>query len=171
MNELLNDERLTTADLVNPPRTTATSNGLPGPDGYEDGKYQPSDPVPSDRLPSSIVPTNSLLDERSAQSIAVANQQVTNQPQQNNPLFPQDELQTFRTNWDQVQTSFVDEPRAAVEHADSLVANVVKRIAEQFASEREQLEKQWDRGENVNTEDLRQALKRYRAFFDRLLTV
>ena len=46
---------------------------------------------------------------------------------------------------------------------------VVGRIAEQFASEREQLEKQWDRGEDVNTEDLRQAIKRYRAFFDRLL--
>jgi hypothetical protein len=86
-----------------------------------------------------------------------------------NPLFPQDELQDFRLRWDQVQTSFVDEPRAAVEQADSLVASVVKRIAEQFAAEREQLEMQWDRGENVNTEDLRQALKRYRAFFDRLL--
>jgi hypothetical protein len=41
----------------------------------------------------------------------------------------------------------------------------------QFATERERLEKQWDRSENVNTEDLRQAFKRYRAFFDRLLTV
>jgi hypothetical protein len=47
----------------------------------------------------------------------------------------------------------------------------VKRIAEQFATEREQLEKQWGRGEDVDTEDLRQAFKRYRAFFDRLLTV
>lgn len=67
-----------------------------------------------------------------------------------------------------MQTSFVDEPRAAVEKADSLVASVVKRIAEQFATEREQLETQWDRGEDVDTEDLRQAFKRYRAFFDRL---
>jgi hypothetical protein len=56
-----------------------------------------------------------------------------------------------------------------VEHADSLVANVVQRIAEQFAAERALLEKQWDRGEAVDTEDLRQAFKRYRAFFDRLL--
>jgi hypothetical protein len=101
---------------------------------------------------------------RNGQPAAAANEQA-----QQNPLFPQDELQNFRSRWDQVQTSFVDEPRAAVEQADSLVANVVKRIAEQFAVEREQLEKQWDRGENVNTEDLRQALKRYRAFFDRLL--
>ena len=91
--------------------------------------------------------------------------------QQPNPLFPEDELSNFRSSWDQVQTSFVDEPRAAVERADGLVANVVRRIAEQFASERQQLEKHWDCGESVNIEDLRQAFKRYRAFFDRLLTV
>ena len=59
---------------------------------------------------------------------------------------------------------------AAVEQADGLVANVVQRIAEQFASEREKLEGQWSKGDNVNTEDLRQALRRYRAFFDRLLS-
>jgi hypothetical protein len=86
------------------------------------------------------------------------------------PLFPDEELHGLRAQWDQAQTSFVDEPRKAVEQADSLVANVVKRIAEQFANERAQLEKQWDRGDNVSTEDLRQALKRYRSFFDRLLT-
>jgi len=86
------------------------------------------------------------------------------------PLFPADELQSFRTQWDRVQVSFVDEPRQAVQQADSLVANVVKRIAEQFAEERERLEKQWDRGDNVSTEDLRQGLRRYRALFDRLLS-
>jgi hypothetical protein len=86
------------------------------------------------------------------------------------PLFPDDELHNLRAQWDQAQTSFVDEPRKAVEQADSLVANVVKRIAEQFANERAQLEKQWDSGDDVSTEDLRQALKRYRSFFDRLLT-
>jgi hypothetical protein len=86
------------------------------------------------------------------------------------PLFPDDELHNFRARWDQAQTSFVDEPRQAVEQADRLVANVVQRIAEQFANERGQLEKQWDSGDNVSTEDLRQALKRYRSFFDRLLT-
>ena len=161
MNELLNDERLTTADLVNPPRSTATSTGLPGPDGYEEDRN-----LSSDNVPTASIPTNSLLDERKPQPVAVSSQAA-----QSNALFPDDELKNFRSHWDQVQTSFVDEPRTAVEQADSLVANVVQRIAEQFASEREQLEKQWDCGENVNTEDLRQALKRYRAFFDRLLTV
>jgi len=84
-------------------------------------------------------------------------------------LFPGSELNEFRARWDKAQIGFVDEPRAAVEQADSLVATIVKRIAEQFAAERAELEHQWDRGENVSTEDLRQALRRYRSFFDRLL--
>jgi uncharacterized protein YktB (UPF0637 family) len=85
-------------------------------------------------------------------------------------LFDQDELRDFRGRWDQVQTSFVDEPRKAVEQADTLVATIVKRIADQFAEEREKLEQQWHHGNDVSTEDLRQGLKRYRAFFDRLLS-
>jgi hypothetical protein len=58
-----------------------------------------------------------------------------------------------------VQTSFVDEPREAVEQADSLVANVVKRIAEQFANERGKLEGQWASGDDVNTEALPRILR------------
>jgi hypothetical protein len=178
MNELLNDERLTTADLVNPPRTTTPSNGIPGPDGYEDGRYEDGRGLSADRISTNgvaleSVPSDRVLEERNPRTFAVTDKAipVTNLVAQTNALFPQDELQSFRSSWDTVQTSFVDEPRAAVEQADSLVANVVKRIAEQFASEREQLEKQWDRGEDVNTEDLRQAIKRYRAFFDRLLAL
>ena len=86
-------------------------------------------------------------------------------------LFDEEELRDFRARWDQVQTSFVDEPRHAVEQADALVATVVKRISDQFAEERANLEKQGGRGQNVSTEDLRQNFRRYRAFFDRLLGV
>ena len=68
-----------------------------------------------------------------------------------------------------LQTGFVDEPRRTVEDADKLVAAVMQRLAEGFANERSGLEKQWDRGDNVSTEDLRVALQRYRSFFDRLL--
>jgi hypothetical protein len=88
---------------------------------------------------------------------------------QNGALLVETELAGFRTKWDEVQTSFVDEPREAVSQADALVASVMQRIVEQSASEREKMEKQWDRGEDVSTEDLRQALRRYRSFFDRLL--
>ena len=68
-----------------------------------------------------------------------------------------------------IQTGFVDEPRQTVEQADELVAQVMQRLAEGFAAERERLEQQWGRGEDVSTEDLRIALQRYRSFFQRLL--
>ncbi|HEY8670197.1 MAG TPA: hypothetical protein VIL63_05110 [Terriglobales bacterium] len=86
-------------------------------------------------------------------------------------LFPSSELEQLRGRWKEVQTGFVDEPRKAVEQADVLVASAMKRLAEVFAEERSKLEKQWDRGDSVSTEDLRVALQRYRTFFDRLLSV
>jgi hypothetical protein len=87
------------------------------------------------------------------------------------PLFPNNEIAKLRDRWNGVQTAFVDEPRRAVEEADGLVASAMKRLAEVFAEERSNLEKQWDRGDQVSTEDLRIALQRYRAFFQRLLSI
>ena len=87
------------------------------------------------------------------------------------PLFTADEASGLRDRWDAIQTSFVDEPRQAVEQADSLVATAMKRLAEIFADERAGLEGQWDRGDDVSTEDLRLALQRYRSFFTRLLSI
>jgi hypothetical protein len=87
------------------------------------------------------------------------------------PLFTSDEANNFRSRWDGVQVAFVDEPRKAVENADQLVAATMKRLAEIFAEERQKLEQQWDLGDNVSTEDLRLALRRYRSFFSRLLSI
>jgi hypothetical protein len=77
---------------------------------------------------------------------------------------------TFRTRWEQLQSRFVDEPRDAVKGADDLVSEVLQRITSRFEEERRSLESQWDRGEDVSTEDLRVALQRYRSFFGRLLS-
>jgi hypothetical protein len=87
------------------------------------------------------------------------------------PLFPAEEAQGYRSRWDAIQTGFVDEPRKAVEEADNLVADVMKRLASAFADERSGLEGQWSKGDQVSTEDLRVALRRYRGFFQRLLDI
>lgn len=87
------------------------------------------------------------------------------------PLFPDTELHDFRSRWDQIQIAFVDEPRKAVQDADNLVASTMKRLAEIFSDERKKMESQWDRGDDVSTEDLRVSLQRYRSFFNRLLTM
>jgi hypothetical protein len=88
----------------------------------------------------------------------------------NLPLFAQN-AQEFRSRWEKIQIGFVDEPRKAVEQADELVASAIKRLAEVFAAERQKLEAEWDTTDNVSTEELRIALRRYRSFFDRLLSV
>jgi hypothetical protein len=93
------------------------------------------------------------------------------QGEPNTPLFHDDEGHGFRTRWEAIQTGFVDEPRSAVEQADTLVSEMIKRLSDVFAHERAALEKHWVRGENASTEDLRVALKRYRSFFERLLHV
>jgi hypothetical protein len=89
----------------------------------------------------------------------------------NLPLFAHHDAQDFRSRWEKIQIGFVDEPRAAVVNADELVANVIKRLAEVFAGERQKLEAEWAKTDNVSTEELRVALRRYRSFFDRLLSV
>jgi hypothetical protein len=94
---------------------------------------------------------------------------VTGQHLETPPLFSESEMGEFRSRWSNVQTGFVDQPRRTVEDADKLVASVMQRLAEGFANERSGLEKQWDQGDHVSTEDLRIALQRYRSFFDRLL--
>ena len=86
-------------------------------------------------------------------------------------LFPAAEIDALRTRWEAIQTGFVDEPKTAVTEADALVAQAVTRLAEVFAEERTTLEKQWGHEGNISTEDLRVALRRYRSFFDRLLSV
>lgn len=96
---------------------------------------------------------------------------VSGAEEQSTPLFSPDETRNFRSRWDEVQVGFVDEPRRCVEQADNLVAMTMKRIAEMFAEERARLEAQWDRGDDVSTEDLRVALRRYRSFFNRLLNM
>jgi flagellar biosynthesis GTPase FlhF len=87
------------------------------------------------------------------------------------PLFNEQEVNQLRTRWNDVQASFVDEPRSAVTEGDKLVESAMHRLSEIFTSERTKLEQQWDRGGDVSTEDLRQALQRYRSFFNRLLSV
>lgn len=103
-----------------------------------------------------------------------ANSMTPAQPTGDNrpmPLLSPNDADSFRARWDRIQTGFVDEPRRAVEQADALVAELMKRLAEVFSDERRQLEDKWGQDRDVSTEDLRVALQRYRSFFGRLLSV
>ena len=84
-------------------------------------------------------------------------------------LLEDGELQSITMRWKDIQAEFVDEPEQAVQEADALVAELMQRLAAMFASERAGLEKRLAGDHEVSTEDLRQGLRRYRSFFERLL--
>jgi hypothetical protein len=86
------------------------------------------------------------------------------------PLLAQDETERFRRRWEELQAGFVDRPREMVEEADDLVGQLMQQLTTGFGEERSSLEAQWEKGEDVSTEDLRVALTRYRSFFNRLLS-
>jgi hypothetical protein len=137
------EEELSTADLAQSKRPAASESQRPK-------------PLLADRVPTE-------LEEKPVPEVTSAADTA--------PLFPNDEIEDLRNRWGGVQAAFVDEPRRAVEQADGLVAAAMKRLAEVFAEERSKLEKCWDQGDNVSTEDLRVALQRYRSFFHRLLSI
>jgi hypothetical protein len=85
------------------------------------------------------------------------------------PLLSGEQGEALRSRWERIQVEFVNEPRTAVEGADGLVSELMEQLSRQFSQVRADLEGQWNRGEQVSTEELRVALQRYRSFFDRLL--
>jgi hypothetical protein len=108
----------------------------------------------------------------SATAVGAAGAAVARAPEEEKvALFAANESKDLRARWDSIQVGFVDEPRKAVQAADALVSDAIKRLSEIFANERQALEHQWDRNENVSTEDLRLSLRRYRSFFGRLLNI
>ena len=87
------------------------------------------------------------------------------------PLLSPKDGDGFRSRWRDIQTSFVDEPRRAVAQADELVAEIMQNLARSFSDQRSRLESVWEHSEKVSTEELRVALRSYRSFLDRLLSV
>jgi hypothetical protein len=74
--------------------------------------------------------------------------------------------------WQRVQATFVDEPRRAVEEADALVEETMRKLSEILAAERRSLVDTWRDGGDGSasvTEELRLALRRYRDLFQRML--
>jgi hypothetical protein len=158
MTERQRDE----AAMKQPPEERKLSTADMAAAATQRGPDQPSDTTATERQ---AVPDAASTD---VPKMANTERQAATQTMS---LLAADEIPGFRSRWDAIQTGFVDEPRHSVEQADSLVAEVMKRLAETFADERAKLEQQWSQGDNVSTEDLRIALQRYRSFFDRLLTI
>ncbi|MEU0786945.1 hypothetical protein ABZ341_35935 [Streptomyces sp. NPDC006173] len=100
---------------------------------------------------------------------AAASERREAEPDENQPLLGNEEKE-FRSRWQTIQGEFVDAPQEAVNAADQLVAETMQALAATFSEHKRSLESRWNRGEEVQTEDLRLALQSYRSFFNRLLS-
>jgi hypothetical protein len=101
----------------------------------------------------------------------VAREELKAAEDQSDGLFDRDRATELQRRWSEIQGRFVDDPREAVKAADTLVDEVIRDLTALFAEERGGLEAHWARNEQISTEDLRVALRRYRSFFERLLVV
>jgi hypothetical protein len=146
---------------ITPTRQAATDTTSPEATDVERAPVQ-DEPVTSEAAPSQPAPepTDSPADAANVEA----------EPSTDKPLFADGTLSGLRSRWDDVQAAFVDDPKQCVQKADALVGQVVEQLTTGFAEARERLEAQWARGESASTEDLRVALKRYREFFQRLLS-
>ncbi|HEV7906773.1 MAG TPA: hypothetical protein VGP03_01405 [Pseudonocardiaceae bacterium] len=148
-------------DVEQPPAVT-TERGEPTDDG------RPTD-TPGEAEPATHRATGAPADEVPAPPASDEHRPAGDDASA--PLFTEDEVTRFRAEWRDLQADFVDSPQQAVQQADALVAQVMQTLAATFAEHKSTLEGQWSRGEEVQTEDLRLALRQYRSFFHQLLAV
>ena len=152
-------DKLTTSDIVD----QTQSNSQAG-----NGEAR-RDTTASDATDISVEDARARLDRSQTDSSASPNKPDSATDGADTALLEDSEAQDLRRRWTDIQTTFVDRPKDSVSQADELVAETIKRLAEGFAGERDNLESVWSQGGDVSTEDLRVALQRYRSFFERLL--
>jgi hypothetical protein len=171
--------KLSTADLATPAARTDTDTGE-GPEAQPTGpvvagpdarRASTTDDAGEPMPPFDATPVEARTAYTSTETRADAPRERTTEDEEVSALFADDSSRALWKRWDDIQAGFVDEPRQAVQDADSLVAETMQQLANTFARERGNLEQQWGRGDNVSTEDLRLAFRRYRSFFKRLLSV
>ncbi|OLZ62781.1 hypothetical protein AV521_40885 [Streptomyces sp. IMTB 2501] len=153
------DSGLSTENLAQPRKADAASNTTPPPPVY------PSEG--DDRTDAAH--DLASRDEATPAADEAAGARTTDADEMPQLLTSQDE-EGFRKEWENIQGAFVDDPRQAVQAADNLVAKVMQTLAAMFDEHKKNLEEHWSRGEQVDTEVLRRALRHYRSFFNRLLT-
>ncbi|GHD87487.1 hypothetical protein [Streptomyces naganishii] len=168
---------LSTEDLAQPPGAPAPGGAQPqdtGPaapvyPGESTGEGAPPQPTP-DSPAGPADTTTSVPGDTRAQGATEGGTAEGSGEEAAPELLTAEEERSFRDRWHEVQSRFVDDPREAVHTADGLVADVMQTLAATFARHKQDLEGQWSQGERVDTEDLRRALRRYRSFFNRLLS-
>ncbi|MER7245700.1 hypothetical protein [Kribbella sp. NPDC000426] len=157
---------------VDPDLDAAANNSALDDRRMPDDTRMPADRMPDDRMPEDRITDDRVADDRMADERVAqpTDGGMTATPAADEPLVAEEAVVDYRARWEVIQQGFVDDPRKAVTEADSLVDDVLRNLSDSFDRQHQGLEQQWSGGE-PSTEDLRSALQRYRAFFQRLLTL
>lgn len=135
--------------------------GAPAPNAPAAPPHNPSaEHLPPAGQPATL-PDPPFMDPQPAAGSATALQVAGPQLPELPPVLSEDEINDLRSRWLEIKASFPDDPITAVREAKQLVNECTDLLAER-------LEVRRDQGE-VSTEDLRLALRRYVAFYERLL--
>jgi hypothetical protein len=137
-------------------------------EAFEETVDNTSDTVDGVIVDDTLLNEAAFHNEEATDSISLENM-ISMNDRASTGLLADDVSENLRRNWSEIQGRFVDEPRSAVQEADKLVTEVIEKITQMFTDEHLSLENQWSGGDEVSTEDLRQALQHYRSFFNRLV--
>ncbi len=160
---------LSTEDLAQASRAE-TGDATEETEGFSGVPTYPGESTAGDRGTEDVETEGEREYEGEGAGVTGAEPGSTQDEEESPQLLSSEDEEDFRTRWQEIQNRFVDDPREAVSSADSLVAEVMQTLASTFSRRKEDLEGQWNRGEEVDTEELRLALRHYRSFFNRLLT-
>lgn len=117
-----------------------------------------------------VVDEPGVEDERGVREAGSAALDTRNDSVRLDSLFAPEASAEYRSRWNEVQSAFVDDPRRAVQRGDELVAQVMESLQQSFAVQREELAGELGHSGEASTESLRIILRRYRSFFERLLS-
>ena len=77
----------------------------------------------------------------------------------------------YRASWVRIQSGFVDDPRGSVTEAAELITQITSTLVSAVQERERTLRGAWDGSGDADTENLRNALRDYRSFFERLIGV
>ncbi|MFI7002307.1 hypothetical protein [Nocardia sp. NPDC050175] len=172
-------ERATSANAGEGSATTADYEAQPAETTTADYDYdaQPTATSEADQAttaagePEADQVTPVAAPDQSTTSGNGAERQQTSLDDVGAPLFADTDLDQLRTQWREVQGTFVDNPRDAVTQADQIVTDIVYKLTTAIAERKRVLEEHTSGAQDGDTEELRQALRGYRGFFRRLLSI
>ncbi|MDG4857968.1 hypothetical protein P8605_07330 [Streptomyces sp. T-3] len=86
--------------------------------------------------------------------------------------LPSGERDKLQTRLQHAVNGFVDEPRPAVEEADALLGELIAKVGQILGERHTMLRESWQESAgDLETEDLRIALREYRSLAERLLRI